>query len=939
MMKKIYVFLISTLGLNCNIQAQQQFQGINFGDMPSPVPSLSSLATRNDSPSSLAMGIQDISIPIITISGYGGTECGVELNYNPLNVSLDFPAGEVGSGWFMSKGGVISRQINGTIDEAFQNETSPHYEKNVFDDEFYYSLPGLTGKFKIERNIEQNTFRIIDLTPLNNIKITYSKQTNPATLVIQSFTITDDKGNSYYFSDYSTAVVFDSLYEAKGLWGFEYKSAFYLTSIKNSNGIETANFTYHKTTKSDENNTLLYKTCHLQYINTASGNIEIVYDYDQNLEQTMNDPYSIKKVILNNSYSKVSEYSFEYSYPFAQDNTKKRRQLDKIKKMKGQNILEETLFLYNSPSAESETRLFCEGSSIISPPNILNRIISPNKGVTQYVYESSEIYSDKNSAAYIESLEQDYSDPCIQYKNNFLNFEFDTSQTSTYSFNISGNPSKKKVFWVNYSDYYTSIDPDTGMPILLPPVPENKRITYTLKRGSEILATNKKESGLRFYNYPGQYTVEVTVPYINGQVNFDLQEVLAKPGPYRNALPGGEKFRLHSIKEYNDINSNIPLKTVSYNYDDFTVTNASSGYNSIDGNIQFKNVKVVEGTGNGYTRYYYKIQKDYPYYVIPKNGSTATFQPYYNLLKAGILEKKEVYNESDQLLSQENYEYTFGTADDEDYLVDGVYYSKTAFVSQSRINSKVYPSGSASSFLESISENNVRADNFKPSSSKNISPDGTVTESFYKYPQDKNLTSLVLANMTGIQVESEVKKNGKAMGKAETKFDNSSYKYPTSSIEINPNDTSVNKSITYDAYDDKGNILQYTTEIDPITGKGNSTTLIWGYNKTLPIAKITGAKLEDLGTLADNIVTKSNNDINATTENELLIALDLFRNHPTLKKFPIITHTYDPLIGMTSTTPANGLREFYKYDNSGRLQAVIDVNGNIVKEVKYNNKQ
>lgn len=939
-MKKIYMGLISLVSLHYTMQAQHQFQGVNFGDTPNPVPSLSSLADLTDNPPSLALGIPEISVPLLSLSGYGGSRFGLQLSYNPTGVSPDDAAGEVGAGWSMFKGGVISRKINGNmVDEALQNASSPHYEKNVFDDEYYYSLPGFSGKFKIERNIEQNTFRIVDLSPLNHVKIAYTRQSNTATLVVDSFTITDDQGSIYYFNDYSSAAVYDSFYEDKGLWGFEYKSAFFLTRITGADGVETANFTYQKSTKYDTDNTImLYKSCQLQKINTASGNIEFTYDYDQALEKTMNDPYSIKKVSLNNFYGKVAEYAFDYSYPFPSnpgDDTHKRRQLDKIRKMAGQTILEETVLLYNPPALTVPVPLTCQGSVQVNPPGVLNRIIYPTKGVTQYVYENAEIFADKSSAGYQESLTLDYKDPCTQEKNQFLDFSFNTNQTLTYSFTIPGDPSKKKTFWVNYSEVYTAVDPNTGQPILLPPVPENKRITYTLKRGAETLTANQKASSVKFFNYPGQYTVTAKVSLQNGDANFSLIDVVAKPGPYRNADSMGSQYRIRSIKKYNDVNSSTLVTAVSYSYDDFSVPNASSGYISRKGNALFKNVKVTDGSGNGYAQYYFKLDKDYPLYQTTVNGNTVNFQPYYNLLTSGILEKKEVYSETNTLLGKDNYEYTFAIADDADYLTDELFYSKTAFISQSKSSSIAYPSGSASSFLQTASENNVRSDNYKPSYSKSTAADGTVTESFYKYAQDKNLTKLLTANMTGVLVETEVKEGGKTIGKSETRFDSSAGIYPTSVVGYNMQTQSPFTASTLDVYDNKGNLVQ-------VTGKsGIPSTTIWGYYQTLPIAVISGASYSQIASLPSVIaaINASNADHdNPAQEPALLQALENLRKDPALKNYSVTATTYDPLIGVTHSISANGIRTVNIYDPAGRLIKVTNAEGKTLQENQYNYK-
>ena len=47
------------------------------------------------------------------------------------------------------------------------------------------------------------------------------------------------------------------------------------------------------------------------------------------------------------------------------------------------------------------------------------------------------------------------------------------------------------------------------------------------------------------------------------------------------------------------------------------------------------------------------------------------------------------------------------------------------------------------------------------------------------------------------------------------------------------------------------------------------------------------------------------------------------------------TYTFDPLIGMTSSTDMRGLALFYEYDSFGRLMNVRDQNGNLIKHLDY----
>lgn len=161
---------------------------------------------------------------------------------------------------------------------------------------------------------------------------------------------------------------------------------------------------------------------------------------------------------------------------------------------------------------------------------------------------------------------------------------------------------------------------------------------------------------------------------------------------------------------------------------------------------------------------------------------------------------------------------------------------------------------------------------------------------------------------------------------------------------VNFKNPSTNSSILimYDKYDNRGNLTQETTK------DGVPSTTIWGYHQTIPIATIKGATYSDImqvfglnfndssSYLQLDIVKKSNGDIDDASENLLIKDLDAFRT--TLSAFEVFTYTYDPLIGVTSITPPSGIREIYKYDSSNRLQSVVDVNSNILKEYKYNYK-
>ncbi len=237
-------------------------------------------------------------------------------------------------------------------------------------------------------------------------------------------------------------------------------------------------------------------------------------------------------------------------------------------------------------------------------------------------------------------------------------------------------------------------------------------------------------------------------------------------------------------------------------------------------------------------------------------------------------------------------------------------------------------------------------------------PDGTIVKKFTNYAHDKGNQKMIDANMVGIPLETVTIKNGKAISKVETVYPTilpttqtgnlllplsvHSTRTNTISVSVPPVGEVKDTEVTYDKYDDKGNIMQYTV-------KGlRPTVIIWGYNQTQPIAKIEGISydalmaLSGVSPLINDTITKSNSDATQGTigsEQSLLTSLDSLRTSSSLNAYMISTYTYDPLIGVTSITPPSGIREIYKYDSANRLQSVVDVNGKILKEYQYNYKQ
>jgi len=234
-------------------------------------------------------------------------------------------------------------------------------------------------------------------------------------------------------------------------------------------------------------------------------------------------------------------------------------------------------------------------------------------------------------------------------------------------------------------------------------------------------------------------------------------------------------------------------------------------------------------------------------------------------------------------------------------------------------------------------------------SQRTTSTDGSCQTTEYSYASEKGNAYLEGKNMIGIPLVTQSTKgvNGvtKIISKTETLYPinqtdanntTSGLPLPKSVSSLDLVTGNMSTEVTYDQYDAKGNLQQYTTR------SGISTAIVWGYNNTQPIAKIEGAKYSQVSAYIANIVSKSDADSTTGTtasEQDLVDALDLFRQKSELSGFQITTYTYDPLVGVRSVTPASGIRENYIYDDANRLKEVRDVNGRILKENKYKYKQ
>jgi len=399
--------------------------------------------------------------------------------------------------------------------------------------------------------------------------------------------------------------------------------------------------------------------------------------------------------------------------------------------------------------------------------------------------------------------------------------------------------------------------------------------------------------------------------------------------------------------------------------------------------VGYKNVKVYE-TGKGYKEYIYTSPIDYPE---DDFNIGIPYTPSKNIdYKRGLVLSEIAYDNTNKKLTEISNKYMF-----DDYVeITGhkfwqssdykgnIWNSYNNYLVDLNQNSLTFPScfqtcnsknkTSFPGYPISFTSNQQILEAFgwaklSAKQSQNYFYENGIqkiletNESFEYNPLNKKLSQQILITENGTEIKTkyfyhignsvlsqnrisdiekiESYKNGKLLDTKKINYNNNW----TGNVSFLPNQKqssfgsgNLETEVTYDLYDSKGNILQYTTR------DGVPTTIIWGYNSTQPIAKVTGLSYSVASALASEIIAASDADINAGTEQTLIDKLDAFRKNTALQNAQIATYTCDPLIGLTSITPPSGIREIYKYDSANRLESIKDVNGKIIKEFQYNYK-
>lgn len=375
--------------------------------------------------------------------------------------------------------------------------------------------------------------------------------------------------------------------------------------------------------------------------------------------------------------------------------------------------------------------------------------------------------------------------------------------------------------------------------------------------------------------------------------------------------------------------------------------------NSLDSyNILYSTVFEIE-ENNGYKQYDFYNYNDTPdnlQYTTNikqwfKVGETITplelYKNYKNLFPTdksnmrGQLKSLSYYSSANNLLKQDTYQYT----DNENF--EGNQNNFITIIHESGAWIQAYKKFFNPSLLKTkktidnniqVSENYIYDNqHYLLKSKETLLPLNKTLVETYTYPFDYNdniSNELTRRNIINIPIKNSFSKDGVITTEVYNQ-----YAYFGDKIRLNKNyikkgsniDFQTNLNYTISQYDEKGNALEYKNK-----SQTNSTSYIYGYNKTLPVVKLENVNYSDIDT---NLIQQIQN----TTSENVLINLfkSLRQNHP---QGVITGYIHIPLVGISKIIDPNGRETKYEYDAQNRLIHIIDHENNIINQYQYNYK-
>lgn len=211
-----------------------------------------------------------------------------------------------------------------------------------------------------------------------------------------------------------------------------------------------------------------------------------------------------------------------------------------------------------------------------------------------------------------------------------------------------------------------------------------------------------------------------------------------------------------------------------------------------------------------------------------------------------------------------------------------------------------------------------------------------LTEYYYPYNTDygvdshPRMSALVGANRIGSPVYTRNYYNGQLTGHELISYDYFSGNLLPSAISYQRGDgplASMEQRLEYLDYDENAN----PTEVSQDSGPG--VAYLWGYEKEYPVAKV--VNIESSDTPIEDIIDQDVIDNPLSAESSYESELDKIRTHADYQNAMVYTYTHEPLVGLKSISSERGYTNFFEYDSRERLVRTKDEEKSIINDIGY----
>lgn len=897
----------------------------------------------------------DVNIPLFNIpTAKKSLQLNIGLSYYTDYVSGHSSREEVGLGWsLINGGGAISKYT-----QIGLNDNGHIYQ---------YNFLGKTGRFYVRYDNSVGDLRAVESYPSTN-KIVIMK-TNDT--IFTGFKIIDGNGFKFIFDkkNISYRYEYPHITTAPGHPGsnplpkkFLFTSAFLLSKILDEKDNVVADYEFLTRSLSiDTNKSIIENTVNKITIPNI-GTVDYLYP---GATSSLNSSLLLNKIVVKNKSNQIiNQYTFYVSSGVLQE---------VIQKDKNNVDVNKYQFTYHYPvplSWSNEPKLDMYGFvnafvpcymdyenfyqvKSINPDQFnygfLKSIIYPTGGKTEYEYEANTLSITPYN---YNTVLSDFGPELADFEvDKLADIDFDKLNTNAYPFTIQNVGNYSRFLIKESHDFHDQTN--SAHP--------NYNFSYKLQKSSVSTDTLTLKKYKYTYEQECDYVKEFN-PAANSNLIFKLYGgptfgkaqvwgVKKQSRNYRYAKGG----RIKSVKTY-EKDAVSPTSVTKFDYNLFSNPSKSSAvlysdfedyYEPIlpavgkDGDaikndremVLYENVKITDSIKNTSVKLTYLMPKEIDSLYGENNGSYMTIDFNHSIKRMGLVKKVEKFDSGNNLVEKMeniyNIEYVAynGITDTFNNPLKVLFNNSIISNNQVAVNGSNMLYSSQQKFFEP--QNSLLT--------KEITTDfsGTVSQSNIYYPKDVSNQKLLDANIIGVPLKLEATQDGNLVGKTETKFDDPATVYPTSQITYNMQTQGAQTAGSIESYDDVGNVREIKSK------NGTSTVTIWGYYKTQPIAVIVGptfAQIQNLSVITAAINASNQDNDNPANELALIQALDNLRKDNALKGYQITTYTYDPLIGVTSTTSPTGVRQVNIYDSANRLLKVMDMNGKTLKEFKYNYK-